>query len=326
MRVFSAILPSGNLHIGNYIGAIKNWLDLQNQYQCIFSIANYHAITVKQDPEILRQKSLEIAKIYLAAGIDPKKVIIFIQSHINEHTELAWILGTLATISELKRMTQFKEKSEQHKKNINLGLFSYPVLQAADILLYQTEIVPVGEDQKQHIEFTADLAKKFNKLFSETFIIPKALIKEEGCRIMGLDNPLRKMSKSAKSPLNYLGLLDASEEIRKKISKAVTDSGAEIKFSKDKPAIFNLLTIYQILSFQSKKEAEEKFKNSNYADFKKELTKIVLEFLGPLQERFYKIKDKEVYEILQDGANKAQKIARETMKKVKEKVGFLTSL
>lgn len=322
-RIFSAVLPSGNLHIGNYIGAIKNWVELQNQYQCIFSIADYHAITVKQNPEILRQKSLEIAKLYLAAGLNPQRVTIFIQSHVNEHSELAWILGTLAKISELKRMTQFKEKSEEHEENINLGLFSYPVLQAADILLYQTEIVPVGEDQKQHIEFTATLARRFNGLFGETFVVPKALIKEEGARIMGLDNPLKKMSKSAKSPYNYLGLLDSPELIRKKISKAITDSGTEIKFLENKPAIFNLLTIYQILSGQSKKEAEEKFKNSNYANFKKELTEIVLEFLEPFQEKFYKIKDKEVNEILQDGAEKAQKIAKETMGQVKEKVGFI---
>ncbi|MFH1838335.1 MAG: tryptophan--tRNA ligase [Candidatus Kuenenbacteria bacterium] len=323
MRVFSAVMPSGNLHIGNYIGAIKNWLELQNKYQCIFSIANYHAITVKQDPKILNKKILEIAKIYLASGLDPKKVTIFIQSYINEHTELAWILGTLTKISELERMTQFKEKAKQHKENINLGLFSYPVLQAADILLYQTEIVPVGEDQKQHIEFTANLAKKFNRLFGETFIIPEALIKEEGARIMGLDNPLKKMSKSAESPYNYLGLLDPLELVEKKIAKAITDSGAEIKFLKDKPAIFNLLTIYKILSKLSKKEVEEKFKNSNYADFKKELTKIVKEFLEPLQENFYKIKDKEAYEILQDGADKASRIAKKTIKQVKEKIGLI---
>ncbi|MEK9129943.1 MAG: tryptophan--tRNA ligase, partial [Patescibacteria group bacterium] len=313
MRVFSAVQATGNLHIGNYIGAIKNWLELQDQHQCFFSVADLHTITIKQDPKILRQKTLEIAKIYLAAGLDPKKVIIFIQSHIKEHTELAWILGTLANFSELKRMTQFKEKAEQHFKNVNLGLFSYPVLQAADILLYQTEIVPVGEDQKQHMEFTKILAKRFNGLFGKTFVVPEALIKKQGARIMGLDNPLKKMSKSAASPYNYLGLLDSQELIRKKIAKAVTDSGTEIKFLKNSPAIFNLLTIYQVLSGQSEKEIEEKFKNSNYAEFKKELVKIVLEFLEPFQERFYKIKDKEVNEILQDGSNKARKIAQKTI-------------
>ena len=240
--VFSGVQPSGVLHLGNYLGAIKNWVQLQEKYRCVFCVVDLHALTVPQDPETFSQKTLEIAKIYLAAGLEAEKSIIFIQSHIKEHAELCWILNTIAKIPELERMTQFKEKAEQHKKDLNVGLFDYPVLMAADILLYQTDLVPVGEDQIQHVELARTLAERFNKKFGETFIVPKALVKKEGARIMGLDDPTKKMSKSAPSPQNYIALTDSPDTIQEKIKKAMTDSGKEIKFDPAaKPAISNLL-------------------------------------------------------------------------------------
>ncbi|HMN19190.1 MAG TPA: tryptophan--tRNA ligase, partial [Candidatus Moranbacteria bacterium] len=241
-RIFSGVQPSGNLHIGNYLGAIKNWVDLQDEYESIFCVVDLHAITVPQDPEKLRRKTLEIAKIYLAAGIDPQKSTIFVQSQVPEHSELMWLLNTVAKMSELEKMTQFKDKSQKEgREGASLGLFAYPVLMAADILLYDTEIVPVGEDQKQHVELARDLAKRFNHRFGETFVVPQAHIRQEGMRIMGLDDPTKKMSKSASSEYNYIALMDDADTIRRKIKKAVTDSGSEISYGEEKPALRNLL-------------------------------------------------------------------------------------
>ena len=250
-RIFSGIQPSGNLHIGNYLGAIANWIKLQDEFDSIFCVVDMHAITVAQNPEMLRKKTIEIAKIYLAAGIDPKKSSIFIQSQVSEHAELCWILNTITKIPELEKMTQFKDKAQKNdKESAGVGLFDYPVLMAADILLYGTEVVPVGEDQKQHVELARDLAKRFNQKFGETFIVPKVFIKEEGMRIMGLDDPSKKMSKSAASEYNYISLLDDEETVKRKIKKAVTDSGSEIVYSNDKPALKNLINIF--LHFQAK--------------------------------------------------------------------------
>jgi tryptophanyl-tRNA synthetase len=324
-RIFSGIQPTGNLHIGNYLGAIKNWLELQDQYQCVFCIVDYHALTVRQNPKIFQKKILEIAKIYLAAGINPEKSIIFVQSNVSQHTELAWILNTLTKIPELNRMTQFKEKSERFEKNVNVGLFDYPVLMAADILLYQTDIVPVGEDQTQHIELTKILAKRFNKIYGNVFKIPEGLIKKEGARIMSLDNPIKKMSKTSPNPTNYLALTDSPEIIRKKIKTAVTDSGKEIKLDLQKPAVSNLLMIYHLLSQQPIQEIEKKYKNKGYAEFKNDLAEIIVEFLEPFQQKFQELEKNEDYvkKVLSEGAEKAQIIAEETMKKVRKKIGLI---
>ncbi|HRY36643.1 MAG TPA: tryptophan--tRNA ligase [Candidatus Magasanikbacteria bacterium] len=321
-RIFSGVQPTNNIHIGNYFGAIKNWVDVQDQFDCIFSVVDLHAITVYQKPEDLRQNILKIAKTYLALGINPKKCLIFQQSDVKEHAELCWILNSIAKMGELERMTQYKDKSASHPENINVGLFDYPVLMAADILLYNTQAVPVGEDQKQHLELARDLAIRFNSLYGETFIVPEPMIKKEGCRIMGLDNPYKKMSKSAPSSYNYISLLDSPEEAKKKIMKAVTDSGSEIKFDTEKPALCNLLTIYSQLSGEIISNIVEKYTGRGYGDFKKDLSELVANFLVDFQKKFNAISDEEVQELLVKGAKKARKIAEKKMEEVKEKIGI----
>ncbi|HBU10371.1 MAG: Tryptophan-tRNA ligase [Candidatus Moranbacteria bacterium GW2011_GWC2_37_73] len=333
-RIFSGVQPSGNLHIGNYLGAIANWVKLQDEFESIFCVVDMHAITVPQDPETLRKKTIEIAKIYLAAGIDPKKSSIFIQSQVSEHAELMWILNTIAKMPELEKMTQFKDKTQKGgSEGAAVGLFDYPVLMAADILLYGTEVVPVGEDQKQHVELARDLAKRFNQKFGETFIIPKAFIKEEGMlagrsfgvggRVMGLDNPEKKMSKSAESVYNRIELLDDEETIRRKIKKAVTDSGSEIIYSDDKPALKNLINIYAAFSEKSPKEIEKLYVGRGYGDFKTELAEVIIGFLKPFQEKFNALSEEEVLKILADGAAKVRPIAKAKLDEVKGKVGFI---
>lgn len=322
--VFSGVQPSGNLHIGNYLGAISQWIDMQDDYGCIFCVVDYHAITVKQDPKELKKKILEVAKLYIAAGIDPEKSIIFQQSDIKEHTELAWILNCVTRISDLNKMTQFKDKAGGKTENVSVGLYDYPALMAADILLYDTDAVPVGEDQLQHVELTRDLAKRFNHQFGETFKIPQAKIMEAGARIMGLDDPRLKMSKSAKSEYNYIGLLDDPERAAKKIMRAETDSGKEIKYNEEKkPGVSNLLTIYSILDDKPIKELEKKYKNKGYGDFKKDLAEIVKKFLVDFQNKFKKISDKEVREIMTKGADKIRPMAEETVQRAKEKLGII---
>ena len=321
-RIFSGVQPTNNIHIGNYFGAIKNWVDVQDQFDCIFSVVDLHAITVYQKPEDLRQNIFNIAKTYLALGINPKKCLIFQQSDVKEHAELCWLLNSIAKMGELERMTQYKDKSASHPENINVGLFDYPVLMAADILLYDTQAVPVGEDQKQHLELARDLAIRFNSLYGETFVVPEPMIKKEGCRIMGLDNPLKKMSKSAPSTYNYISLLDTPEEAKKKIMKAVTDSGSEIKFDPEKPALCNLLTIYSQLSGDLISNIVEKYTGKGYGDFKKDLAELVANFLVDFQKKFNKISDKEVKKLLEDGAEKARKIAAKKMEEVKQKIGI----
>jgi len=334
--IFSGVQPSGKLHLGNYLGAIKNWVDLQDEYQCIFCVVDYHAITVKQDPNDLRQKIIEIAKIYLASGINPENSVIFQQSAVSAHTELAWILNTITKISELERMTQFKDKAKENKSNINMGLFGYPVLMAADILLYNTDVVPVGDDQKQHLELARELARRFNNAFStDVFKTPEAYIQKQGARIMGLDDPTKKMSKSAKSELNYIALLDKPEVARKKIMKAVTDTGKEIKYDLDKkPAISNLLTIYSLLADVSIEDLELKYSSKGpasaqsasagkYGDFKKDLAEIVVKFLNSFQHKYYGFDDEFVKDILKKGDKKASELVGDMMKKVKKVVGVL---
>ncbi|TSC94923.1 MAG: tryptophanyl-tRNA synthetase [Parcubacteria group bacterium Athens1014_10] len=325
-RLFSAVAPSGIIHLGNYLGAIKQWVELQNDYDCVFSIADYHAMTIFQPPQEFREKILEMAAIYLAAGIDPKKSIIFIQSNISAHAELTWILNTLVKVSELERMTQFKDKAKRFSQNINMGLFDYPVLMAADILLYKTKVVPVGEDQKQHLELCRTLAQRFNKVYGQTFIIPKTIIRKEGARIMGLDDPAKKMSKSAVNPYNYITLTDSSDLIKEKIKKAVTDSGKEIIFNlKEKPALSNLLTIYSLLSNKPIKEIVKNYQGKGYSQFKTDLAEVIINFLKPFQERFENFNKDQNYlkKVLNEGAQKAREIAEKTLEEVKEKIGLI---
>jgi len=322
--IFSGVQPSGNLHLGNYLGALKNWVALQEDYRCIFCVVDYHAITVRQDPQELRKKIIEIAKWYMASGINPETAIIFQQSAVNEHTELAWVLNTITKIAELERMTQFKDKAKEHKDNINMGLFGYPVLMAADILLYNADLVPVGDDQSQHVELTRTLARRFNNQYGETLSVPEAFIQKQGARIMGLDDPNKKMSKSAVSNLNYIALLDKPEVARKKIMKAVTDTGAEVRFDeKQKPAISNLLTIYALLVNVAVKDLEKRYAGKLYGEFKKDLADVVAHFLDSLQQKYYSFDDEFVAKKLSEGNIKAKKIAAETMGKVKRAIGVL---
>lgn len=337
-RLFSGIQPSGNLHIGNYLGAIHQWIELQNEYEAIFCVVDLHAITVPQDPVELRKKTLEIAKIYLAAGIDPKKSTLFVQSQVPAHTELAWILNTIATMGELGRMTQFKDKMQKMGvDSSSVGLYDYPVLMAADILLYDTAVVPVGEDQKQHVELTRDLAERFNKRFGETFVIPEPLIQKEGARIMGLDDPGKKMSKSAASEYNFIALTDEPDVVRRKIMKAVTDSGSEIVYSDDpeksdatsdhgagKPALKNLINIYSLLSNQTPQQVVEMYRGKGYADFKRDLAEVVVNFLTPFQERLKALSDEEVLRILAEGREKVKSLAEAKIKAVYDRVGFIS--
>ena len=322
-RIFSGIQPSGNLHIGNYLGAIKNWVELQEKFEAVFCVVDLHAITVPQDPEELKKKTIEAAKIYLAAGIDLEKSTIFIQSQISEHAELAWILNTITKISELEKMTQFKDKTQDNKEKGDAGLFDYPVLMAADILLYDTNVVPVGEDQLQHIELARTLARRFNKRFGEIFIVPEPYIQKETMRIMGLDDPAKKMSKSAASEYNYISLTDDEETVRRKIKKAVTDSGSEIIYSDERPALKNLINIYASFSGKTFQEIEKMYQGKGYADFKDGLADALVKFLKSFQEKMNTVNNEQVLDILQKGAEKIRPIAQKKMKEVKKKAGFV---
>lgn len=319
--IFSGVQPSGNLHLGNYLGAIKNWVKLQEDYRSFFCVVDLHAITVPQDPKNLHKKIVEVSKLYLAAGIDPKKSTIFVQSKISEHSELMWLLSTIATTSELSKMTQFKDKSKK-AENIKTGLFTYPVLMAADILLYNTDVVPVGEDQLQHLELTRTLARRFNDQFGETFKVPKSYTKKEGTRILGLDDPTKKMSKSAPSKYNRIDLLDSPDEIRDKIKKAVTDSGTTIEYSDERPAIKNLLNIFSLTSDKSVEELVTSFEGKGFKEFKEELAESVVNFLVPFQERYANISDQAVEEILSEGKLRAKEVAAKTLSDAKEKMGL----
>ncbi|MCX6792418.1 MAG: tryptophan--tRNA ligase [Candidatus Falkowbacteria bacterium] len=321
--LFSGIQPSGNLHIGNYIGAISQWTEIQKNYNCILCVVDYHAITVKQDPKTLNKTILDLARIYLAAGIDPKKAIIFQQSDVTEHTELGWILSTITKVSELEKMTQFKDKTKnQGKEGPSVGLFNYPTLMAADVLLYNTDVVPVGEDQTQHLEITRALARRFNNEFGQTFKVPETIVRKEGARIMSLDDPTKKMSKSSKIPNSYIALLDEPTVAHKKIKRAVTDSGNEVRYDlKNKAAISNLLTIYSVLAKKSVKELELLYENKNYGEFKEDLANLVANFLEDFQAKYKKYSDKDVRKILDNGAKQAKKIAEKTIKLVKHNLG-----
>lgn len=397
--IFSGVQPSGNLHLGNYLGAISQWVKMQAEYDCIFCVVDYHAITVKQDPQVLREKIIDIAKIYIASGIDPKKSIIFKQSDIKEHTELAWILNSTVTrMNDLFNMTQFKEKAgiqkernllsiantamdktqqqlselknniktlkkdgdlnikeifnsiikglenaqsttleilnldkkNEKENSVGVGLFDYPVLMASDILLYNTDIVPVGDDQSQHVELTRTLARRFNDQFGETFKVPEARLQKHGARIMGLDDPTKKMSKSSKSEWNYIALTDDIEKAKKKIMRATTDSESLIKHDPEKkPGISNLLTIYALLensgdeTMDGIKALEKRYIGKSYGDFKKDLAEVVATFLTKFQESYYNIKNSDIEKFLQNGAKKLQPIAKEVINRVKNKIGSI---
>src|SRR2546429_5836362 len=289
-RIFSGAQPSGNVHVGNYLGALRNWVALQHEYESIFCIVNLHAITLAQDPKILAEKTRELARIYLAVGIDPEISTVFAQSDVPQHAELTWLLNCVTRMSELERMTQFKDKARKQQENIGVGYFDYPVLMAADILLYQTDLVPVGEDQKQHLELTRDIAIRFNRDFGETFAVPDAFIPKVGARIMSLADPTKKMSKSdEESEAGCVMLLDDADAVRRKFKRAVTDSGTEIRFDSTRPAITNLLTIYHLLTGKTPAEIEEHFAGKGYAKLKEDLAEVTIEFLKPFQERVHAI-------------------------------------
>ncbi|PIS17456.1 MAG: tryptophan--tRNA ligase [Candidatus Nealsonbacteria bacterium CG09_land_8_20_14_0_10_42_14] len=324
MRILSGIAPSGQIHIGNYLGAIKQWKELQEMGECIFFIADLHALTIPRDPKTFAGEMLQTATELLAAGLDPEKCIIFIQSQIKEHTELCWLLNTLTPIGELERMTQYKEKSKQFKQNINAGLLDYPVLQAADILLYQTDSVPVGKDQVQHLELTKTIARKFNQKYGKAFKVPEALTLETGAKIMALSNPKKKMSKS--SPETCLFLFDEPEIIKKKIMSAVTDPGKSIKYNPaKKPGISNLLAIYSLFSDKSISQIEKKFSQKGYAEFKKSLAELLILKLEPFRRKKKELMNREVYvkEILEQGRKRAEIIAQSTMADVRKKMGLI---
>ena len=327
-RVLSGIQPSGHLHIGNYLGALKQWVAEQETYECYFCVVDLHAITVQQDPRQLREKTREVAALYIASGLDPERVTIFVQSHVTAHAELAWILTCLSPMGWLNRMTQFKDKSaKQQQDTITSGLLNYPTLMAADILLYQAHVVPVGDDQRQHLEYTRDLAQRFNHIYGETFVLPEVMIPKAGARVMGLDNPLSKMSKSDGADTHAVYLLDPPNRVKKTVMRAVTDSLGIIAFS-DEPeraGINNLLTIYQSLLQMTQQQAEEQFTSKGYGDLKKAVVEAINTTLEPLQKRFGELMNEPGYldSVLAHGANKARVMANQTLQQVKEKVGFL---
>lgn len=323
-RIFSGAQPTGNVHLGNYLGALRNWVALQHEYESFFCIVNLHAVTVPQDPKVLAEKSRELARIYLAVGIDPEVSTVFIQSDVGEHAELAWLLNCITRMSELERMTQFKDKARKQQENIGVGYFDYPVLMASDILLYQTDLVPVGEDQKQHLELTRDLAIRFNRDYGETFRVPDPFIPKVGARIMSLADPTKKMSKSdEESDAGCVMLLDCADAVQRKFKRAVTDSGTEIRFDPKRPAINNLLTIYHLLTGQSSETIEDHFSGQGYAKLKSELADITIEFLKPIQERVKAIDDDKLNAILERGAAHAQGIAQATLSNAQARMGLV---
>ena len=323
-RIFSGAQPTGNVHLGNYLGALRNWVALQLEYESFFCIVNLHAITVPQDPKVLAAKTRELARIYLAVGIEPTVSTVFVQSDVAAHAELTWLLNGVTRMSELERMTQFKDKARKQEENVLVGLFDYPVLMAADILLYQTDLVPVGEDQKQHLELTRDIAVRFNRDYGETFRVPDPFIPKIGARIMSLADPSKKMSKSdAESEAGCIMLLDDADSVRRKFKRAVTDSGAEIRFNATRPAINNLLTIYHLLTEKTPAEIEEHFSGHGYAKLKTELADVTIEFLKPFQERMRAIDDGKLSEILERGAARAESIAGPTLASAKANMGLI---
>lgn len=324
--ILSGIQATGDLHLGHYMGVLKRFVEMQDEYNCYYMIANLHALTVRRDPKELYENTLKLLATYIAAGIDPEKSTIFIQSQVPEHSQLGWVLDCYSYMGELSRMTQFKDKSAKHADNINAGLFTYPSLMAGDILLYQADLVPTGEDQKQHVELTRDLAERFNKLYGDTFKIPTPYISKVGARIMGLQDPTSKMSKSSTIPNDTILLIDTPEEIMKKIKKAVTDSEGIVKYDEqNKPGISNLMEIYGIITHKTMDEIEKEFEGQNYGVFKTKVAEAIIEELKPLQERYNQLMANPEYlkEICKKGAEKASLIANKTLTDVYTKIGII---
>ncbi len=322
--IYSAVQPSGNLTIGNYTGAISNWVRMQDEYDCFYAVADMHAITVRQDPALLRKRTLELVALYIACGIDPEKCALYVQSHVPQHAELCWVLNSIAYVGEMSRMTQFKDKSQKHAENINMGLMDYPVLMAADILLYQTQLVPVGVDQKQHVEIARDLAVRFNNLYGETFRVPEPLILKTGAKICSLQDPSKKMSKSDENLNASIFLTDDRDTVLRKFRRAVTDSENEVRFSEEKPGISNLLGIYAAFRGCTVEQAEKEFAGKGYGEFKSAVGETVADVLAPIQEKQAQLLADKTYlqETLERGAEHAFKAARRTLSKVYRKVGF----
>ena len=327
-RIFSGVQPSGNITLGNYLGAIKNWVSLQDDYECIFAMMDMHTITVRQTASELRKRTLELLALYIACGIDPNKCTLFIQSHNSAHAELAWVLDCYTYMGELQRMTQFKDKSSRHADNINAGLFTYPVLMASDILLYQTDLVPVGKDQMQHIEICRDVAQRFNALYGDVFKIPEGLLVKSGAKIMSLQEPTKKMSKSDPNPKAFISMMDDFNVISKKIKSAVTDSEGIIEYRPDddaKAGINNLLSIMAVMTNSTPEDVAKSFDGQGYGTFKSAVADAVVETIRPIREEYDRIiKDKAyLQEIYKTGAESAHRLANRTLKKVYKKVGFI---
>jgi tryptophanyl-tRNA synthetase len=322
--IFSGIQPSGELTLGNYLGAIKNWVKLQEEYECYFCVVDLHAITVKQEPKELRRRTLELLAIYLASGIDPEKNTMFIQSHVPAHSEAAWLLTCSTYMGELSRMTQFKEKSK-NSESVGAGLLTYPVLMAADILLYQTNLVPVGKDQTQHLEIARDIAERFNKTYSDTFVIPEPYIGKLGAKIMDLQEPANKMSKSAENINGYILIMDPPDVIRKKVNRAVTDSLGVVKYNDEQLGVKNLMTILMTITGNSIEKIEEKYEGLGYAQFKKDVAEAIVSELEPIQKKIAEFTDNKAYleEIYKKGSEKANYVANKTLRKMQKKIGFI---
>ncbi len=325
--LFSGIQPTGNLMIGNYIGAIKNWVHRQDEYDCIFALVDLHAITVRLNPNEFRQRCYDLVSLYMACGLNPNKSLIIAQSHVPEHAELGWVLNCYTSMGELNRMTQFKDKSKKNSDNINAGLFDYPVLMAADILLYQTNLVPVGDDQKQHMELTRDIAIRFNNTYPSTFTVPEPYIppKASGGRIMGLQDPTAKMSKTDINEQNYIALLDSPDVVMKKMKRAVTDSGSDIRVADDKPGVSNLLTLLSAVTDKPISSLESDYTGCGYGQFKKDVADAIIEFLTPIQARYDEIRADEtaLQQQLRQAAALARERAKPTLSKVHDALGFI---
>ncbi len=322
--IFSGMQATGTLTLGNYLGALKNWVELENEFQCFYCVVDMHSITVRQDPAELRKRARALLTLYIAAGLNPEKNCIYYQSHVSGHAELGWILNCFTYMGELNRMTQFKDKSAKHSDNINAGLYTYPVLMAADILLFQSDVVPVGSDQKQHLEIARDIATRFNSIYGDVFTIPEPYIGKQGARIMSLQDPDKKMSKSDENPNASIYLMDDRDTIIRKFKRAVTDSDNQIRYSEEKPGIRNLIEIYGLATGKSAAEVEAEFVNTGYGDFKLAVGEAVADLLNPLQTRFDELQKDKAYidGIIKSNAEKANYYATKTLRKVQKKVGF----
>jgi tryptophanyl-tRNA synthetase len=323
-RVFSRIQPTGNIHIGKYLGAIRHWVASQDQFENLFCLVDLHAITVLQESSVLKSKIREVGGLLLAAGIEPQQSAVFVQSHISAHAELAWILNCFIPMGWMKRMTQFKQKSQRQRDLVSVGLFDYPALMAADILLYETDLVAVGEDQRQHAELARDIARRFNSIYDDTFKVPEPVIAERGARIMGLDDPTKKMSKSEIASSHAIHLLDPPDVIREKVMGATTDSLREVRFDEKRPGIYNLLVIYELFTGIDRAELEASFEGKGYSDLKRELAEILIEALAPLQARHRELTAEPGYldSVLKEGASKVRPRAEKTLSAVKDKIGL----